>query len=84
VAVVELGRRHQAAVAGGGDRRLGRRLVDDRLVGPVHQVGGGGQVVYLVAVVDGQVAAGRTRDHLGGIHPVPQGVFGVVAERDNL
>src|SRR5207247_7402315 len=66
VAVVELGRGQQAAVGGGGDGRLGRRLVDDRLVGPLHQVGGGGQVAGLAAVVDVQAAAGRAGDHLGG------------------
>jgi hypothetical protein len=44
VAAVELGRDQQTAVTGGGDGRLGRRLVDDHPVVPPHQVGGGSQV----------------------------------------
>ena len=80
MAVVDLGRGQQAAVGGGGDGRLGRRLVDDRLMAPLHQVGGGSQVACLAAVVDGQVATGRADDHLGGVHPVAQRVAGVVAE----
>jgi hypothetical protein len=81
VAVVELGRRQQAAVAGAGDGRLGRRLVDDRPLGPGHQVGRGGQVAHLVVVVEGQVAAGRALNHLGGVHAVAHRVLGVVPER---
>src|SRR5215213_7000706 len=34
----------------------------------------------LAAVVDGQVVTGRADDHLGGVHPVPKRVMGVVAE----
>jgi hypothetical protein len=81
-AVVELDRRQQATVAGTGDGGLGGRLVDDRPVGPGLQVRGGGQVADLVVVVYGQVAAGRARNHLGGVHPVAQRVVGVVAECD--
>jgi hypothetical protein len=81
VAVVELDRRQQATVAGAGHGGLGGRLVDDRPVGPAHQVRGGGQVAGLVVVVHGQVAAGRARDDLGGVHAVAGRVVGVVPER---